>query len=273
MPFIRVGSHELYVEVLGDGPAVVMHSGLGGDHRAFALHAKQLAERFRVVVFDPRDAGRSAPATAPYSTADMAADIAGIIEQIDAAPAHVVGHSLGGMVAQELAIERPELVRSLILVSTHAGATPWRAALVESWITLRHRTTLAEFTRCTLPWLVAPGFYNSAAQIEGLVRFADRHPNPQSPDAFERQARAGIAHETAQRLGEIRHESLVLVGQRDIVNPPEIASIVAHGIPRSQLHLLPEVGHLPHIEQPTEFRQLIERWIVQYELSANSVRN
>src|SRR5512143_2388655 len=121
MPTTQVGSHTVYYDDCGSGHPLLLLTGLGSSRLSWWKQVEPFSRQFRVINMDNRDAGDSAPGTGAYTIADMAEDTAGVIQNLKLGPTHVVGISMGGMIAQELAIRHPELVDKLVLVATTAG--------------------------------------------------------------------------------------------------------------------------------------------------------
>ena len=264
MSIVATEAGPLYYEELGAGPPLVFIPGLGGDVRAFSVIGRHLSAKYRVFVFDPRDAGRSFVAGSPYTTGEMALDLLQALDRLAVGPFHIVGHSLGGLIAQEAALQRPDLIQSLVLASSHAGADDWRKAVIQAWIGMRRKFSPAEFSAMTLPLLVARSFYRNRTQVEGLIRFADRNEWPQEAEAFARQAQAAAQHDTRDRLGGIQSPTLVVVGAEDLVNPPSVAAELSDLIPVSTLAVIEDVGHMPHIERGPKFREVVSAFLSRF---------
>jgi pimeloyl-ACP methyl ester carboxylesterase len=132
---------------------------------------------------------------------------------------------------------------------------------VESWVRLRKQLSPVEFTHATLPWLLGPATFENVAHISGMIRHVERHPNPQEPDAFTRQALAVLVHDVQEALHELEMPILLVSGECDRVTPSETTRVIADHVRHSRFELFPHVGHLPHIEAPARLTTLLARWL------------
>ena len=205
MPKIDLRGRSFFYEEVGNhGDPLVFLSGLGGDHRAFNRPQRHFAARYRALAFDSRDAGQSDRAEPGYTTADMADDVADWLAATTRPPHTWSGSRWAGWWLKNWRSAIRDLVKSLVLVSTHAGADAWRKAVIDSWVLLRRQRRTAESS----PGRSSPGWsprrsYRQPGQVEGLIQFAERNPWPQDAEAFARQAAAAIEHDTRDRLGSI----------------------------------------------------------------------
>ena len=263
MPSILVNAHSFYYEEMGQaGEPLVFLSGLGGDHRAFSLAQRYFAAHYRTLAFDARDVGRSDRVAMPYSTAEMADDVAGWLEAIGCRRQPTWSASRwAAWWPRSWPFAIPS-VKSLVLASTHAGADEWRRAVIESWVLLRRQVAIGVFTRATLPWLVAPAFYRQTGQIEGLVRFAERNPWPQEP----RRLPARRRRRPSTTRGPGRPDPRALPGAGGRARPgqsPARGRRAGGAAARRRMVVLPGVGHMPHIEDKIRFRHEVERFLKQ----------
>jgi pimeloyl-ACP methyl ester carboxylesterase len=194
----------------------------------------------------------------------MAEDAAGILRQLKIARAHVVGASMGGTIAMELALRYPGMVRSLTLACTWAEADARFLHTIESWISLAYRVPIEERYRNVLyPWLFSPSFIARKENIEQVFQRSMAYPHQTKPEAIERQGR-GIVQWNGTRvakLGTIKAPTLVMVGKDDILTPPDFSRALARKIPRARLVTLPVGGHGFFIEQADAFNRALIRFL------------
>lgn len=258
MPQLRRDDLLLYYADTGRGEPLVFLNGLAGDHLYWNGQVRAFAGRYRCLALDNRDAGQSSCAAAPYTTADLAADVAGLLHALDLPPAHLVGLSLGGMIAQEIALAHPDRVRSLFLTGTLARADDWFNATLDTYGHIRRQVAdTPAFLGALLPWLVSPRFFESATKVEWLRAFLRQAPYPQQIDGFFRQFGAMRRHDTLERLPAVRCPVLVAVGEDDLIVPPRYSRQLAGLIPHARLEVLPGVGHAPVVEDPRRFNRLL----------------
>jgi pimeloyl-ACP methyl ester carboxylesterase len=258
MPELCSNNLGLHYEDTGHGEPLVFLNGLAGDHLYWKGQVRAFAGRFRCLAPDNRDVGESAYATEPYTVADLGGDVAALLESLDLPPAHLVGLSLGGMIAQEVALAYPQRVRSLVLVGTLARADDWFRATLDAYGHIRRQVAdTPAFFEALLPWLVSHRFFESTTKVEWLRGFLQRNPHPQRIDGFFRQFDAMRRHDTLDRLPALTCPVLVAVGEDDLIVPPRYARQIAECWPRARLEVLPGIGHAPPLEDPRGFNRLL----------------
>jgi pimeloyl-ACP methyl ester carboxylesterase len=185
--------------------------------------------------------------------------------------AHLLGLSMGGMIAQEIAINTPARVRSLQLHSTMAKPDAYLSAVVEGLVRAKAALSQEEFTRGLLVWLLTPRTYNEQPElVETLVRGMVESPCPATLEGFIRQAEACAAHDSLDRLHRIQCPTLITVGANDILVPPRFSQTLRERIPGSELSVISGGGHGALWEQPQVFNELCLGFLKTRAASSNS---
>jgi 3-oxoadipate enol-lactonase len=240
-----------------DGPdPLLLISGVGYGGWFWHKVAPELAERFRVIAFDNRGAGESDKPDGPYTVPMMAADAAGLLEALGISRAAVLGHSLGGFIAQELAVTHPELVSRLILASTNPGGMDVIPITPEAMEVLTNREgDPVELVRRGISIACAPGFAGRRPEVvQELLDY--RFTNPVPPAQYQAQVFAGAgmavlsSEEVSRRLAAIVVPVLILSGEHDKVVPPGNVELLARKLPDARIRILPGTGHIFPIEDP-----------------------
>lgn len=261
MATASIGPYTLDHDVDGDGFPVVLIHGLAGDRSAWATQVAALRDRYRVLTFDNRGAGRSSQVDEPVTTEDLARDTLALMDAVGIDVAHVVGRSMGGAVAQHVALLAPERVRSLVLCASFAKLDPVGDRVLRNMReVLEWRGSWADHARHSVPFFVSPEYYNEhpdvVARIESLIAGETRlHA------AYSHSNQACLDHDTTARLGEIHCPTLVLTGGRDAICSPTAARWLVEGIPGAQLELFEGSSHFFLLEEAPRFNRVLADWL------------
>jgi 3-oxoadipate enol-lactonase len=259
MPKATLAGAELNYERAGEGEPLLLIQGMSANLLAWGRpFASLLEQSFEVISFDNRGMGLSSPAAEAFSIAEMAADTAALLEALEIESAHVLGISMGGMIAQELALAHPEKVRSLTLGCTYCGGPGSQLmdpadfqALAEAMASGDQDRVLRAMYEVNL----SPGFRAEESRYAEFVAMAAARPAPRQVIAFQLQAIA--AHDANARLSRLAVPTLVVHGTVDRVlgypNGPLIASL----IPAARLETFEDVGHMFWWEQPERSAELV----------------
>ena len=254
MPKLRVGDLTMYYVEAGQGDPLVLIMGLGADHLAWGFQLPAFAERHRVIAFDNRGAGQTDAPDHPYTTRMMADDTVGLMDALGIERAHVLGVSMGGMIAQEIALGHPQRVRSLQLHCTLGRPDGYLEAQLEVGRIQRRTLSREAAMRAGYLWLFAPATYNERPEfVELILQNALANPFPMSLRGFERQCDAVQTHDALDRVAAIRCPVLITVADQDILVPPRFSRVLAERMPGAAFRLIEGAGHGYFWERPDLF--------------------
>ena len=245
------------VDHAGDGELVVFLHGVGGNRGNWRDQLLALAPRYHAAAWDARGYGDSDDLASPLSMSDFSADLLRVLDYFAADRAHLVGLSMGGLIAQEFVHRNPERVRSLVLADTGMGLREGDdAAWVEDFLRSRKAPLLAGRTPADIAPAIAATLVSENASPAARDRVIDSLSALRTPSYLE-------ALETVTRFrnplvhASVRVPTLVIVGEHDRLTPPAAARSLATRIPGARLEVLPGAGHLSNIEQPEAFNHLL----------------
>src|ERR1700741_5358755 len=247
MSFVENLGARIYWDEEGSGAPLLLIMGLGWTAHAWHRSRPLLSEKYRTIVLDNRGVGRSEAPAGPYSLAQMASDAAAVLNAARVNTAHVFGVSMGGMIAQEFALQYPQKVRSLVLGCTAAGGPEAVRAEQEVLQGLLTRgQDPAAFAKDIRPFMYDAG--TSAERIEEVT--ALRRKWYPSGEAYFAQLQAILAWEAYSRLAQISAPTLVIHGENDKLVPPQNAKLISARIPRAKLVGIAGASHIFSRDQP-----------------------
>ncbi len=258
MPTVDAAGTELHYLREGSGEPLLMIQGMSATHLAWGEpFLAALREDFECIVFDNRGMGLSGQAEVPFTTADMAGDTAGLLDALELESAHVLGISMGGMIAQELALAHPERIRTLTIGASYCGGPDGKLMDPEDLQRLGAAFAAGDADavhRAMWEINLSPTFREDDSRFAAFEEMATALPAP--APVIMQQMRACGAHKTSDSLGQISAPTLVIHGTADRLLPVENGHEIAALIP-APLELLEGVGHLFWWEQPQRSAALI----------------
>lgn len=266
MPHVRVGDVELYYELIdctepwhsGPPPAVLLH-GLGGDRRMWLYQVPAFCPRVPTILVDLRGHGRSSAPAGDWTIADMARDVVRLLRHLGAEKAHLVGLSMGGMVAQQFALDYPYATASLVLADTAAGLPAGAEAIVREQLKFIEDHSMHDVAsaRITNAFSDAVDPIMLGHMIE-QVALNEKHN-------YLRAAQAVFGFSVAARLEEIAAPTLVIAGEAERTLPLPLIEELAARIRGARLVRIPGAGHISNLERPQEFNRAVLEFFAAQE--------
>lgn len=262
MPRIDLPGVSLHVEQQGNGPPLLLIAGLASDSMSWLTVWNDLASRFRSIAPDNRGTGRTRPQDAPVSIDAMADDCAALLAHLGLERVAVLGHSMGGFVAQRLAARHPAFVGRLVLVATGSAPSPADLALFRDLAArLDAGEDPARWFRRFFDAIFTRRFLADPANVDAATRWALDYPYRQSPRAFRRQVDAIAAFDGGADLARIAVPTLVIAGAEDVLFPPAEGQALAARIAGARFLAIEGAAHAVHTEQPKAFVDAVTRFL------------
>jgi pimeloyl-ACP methyl ester carboxylesterase len=238
--------------------------GLAADTLAWTLQLPAFSARHRTLIFDNRDVGRSALADGPYEIADMARDALALADALELDTFHLLGASMGGAIAQEMALAAQERVHTLTVATTFAEGGAYARKLSEVWGSRVHKLSHEERVDELLLLCHSEAFFENAEAVATLRRIMLANPNVQPPEAFVRQLDASSRHAARERLGSLSMPVHVIGGEHDILVPVWKSIEIASLVPGAELTVIERAPHGVNVERAEEFNRAVLDFIAQH---------
>ncbi|GBE91436.1 alpha/beta fold hydrolase [Nostoc cycadae] len=264
MPKVHVNEIDIFYEVKGSGEPLLLIAGFMCDRSYWSLLLPHLVSHYQVIRFDNRGIGQSSIPNSPYSTQQMATDTSALLDVLGIKQAHIIGHSMGGQIAQELALLYPEKIKSLVLLASLAKGNERFNQLVESWGDVATKIDLKLYEKLILPWIFTDNFYAIPEMVDQLIEWVINYPFTPTAHGIYHQSRAIINHDTTDRMQNIHCPTLVMVGKQDILTPVTFSQKLAQNIPLAELQVIEDGGHGFLIESTEVVTQAILNFLAKF---------
>lgn len=262
MAFINAKGIDIYYELYGEGPPLVLIAGYTGDHSFWRLMQEELAKHFQVCVFDNRAIGQTRDAGIPFSLETMAEDTIALVTQLGLEKPHILGQSMGGAIAQIIARKYPGLIDKLVILNSVAKFNMRSEKVLASLLSLRKAELDFDlFIDTALPWFFTSEYLAQAENIQLFKKALLDNPFPQTVIDQERQFNALLPFDSRAWIHDISSPTLVIAAKDDLIALPAESKALAQGISKSHYVLTPG-AHSSPVEQAEQMNQAIISFLV-----------
>ncbi|MEW6145889.1 MAG: alpha/beta fold hydrolase [Thermodesulfobacteriota bacterium] len=263
MPRVNIDSIELQYEISGYGPPVVFINGLTMDLNGWLLQVEPFSRKYRMLRYDCRGQGGSDKPETEYSQELHADDLRMLMEKLDIPKAHIIGLSNGGMIAQHFALRHPEKTGALVLVDTCSYVDTLLGLIITSWIKSAEAGGSGLRYDVALPYLFSEEFTKQNLDRMMAMKEFNLALNPVKP--VVNLSKASRNHDLRDRVSEIKAPTLIIAGEEDILIPVKYSRILREKIKNSTLVTIKHCGHVPPIEKPDEFNEIVMRFLGDHD--------
>lgn len=268
MGYCACGNVPIYWEESGTGPNLLLVSGLGGGTWSWYGQVPFFERHYRTITFDNRGAGRSGMPPGPYSIRQFANDTLCLLDSLNVVDVFVAGLSMGGMIAQELALMAPRRVRALLLGCTHFGGElriPPDPDAIRTLVSNGGLTT-EQIIDKNLPLFFSEDCRRSHPELIASYRRVQLSIPEQPLHAFEAQLKAIQSHDCSERFPRIEAPTLLVTGSQDILVPRENTFLMAEKLPHAEVVVIPGAGHALHVECCDELNEIAHHFFQAFVL-------
>ncbi len=241
---------------------ILLISGIGADHKMWSYIIPPLTKYYNVVVFDNRGIGLTKDNNQPFSIGTMAHDCYQLLNYLGIEQAHIIGHSMGGIIAQQFAISYPNSTNKLVILNSTSHAHKTLEFALSNQNIIRGKNVLepTDILQLIMPWLFSSEFLSSKNNIVAFIESYLAEPNKQSVADYQRQLNALVAVDLRKEITQITHNTLIVASSEDLLTIPYYSVEMANHIKNSQLVTLPG-GHLSLVEYPDILAQNILKFL------------
>lgn len=261
MPHLSNNGVDLHYAVAGDGPPLLMIAGFGSDGASWAPVAPAMSQNRRLIMPDNRGCGQTRSA-GPISLSDYADDCLALLDHLGLRSVDIVGHSMGGAIAMDIASSAPNRVRNLVLSASVPRATPHARTIIESLTALREAGAPDEtWFRQFFCWLFSSDFFEDRRGVDAAIAMAMRYPYKQTPGDMRRQTEALKEADLTARLGAIKARTMVLACENDLIFPLRHLVRAYEGAGDIEIRTIPDAAHSLHWDRPEQFVSAVNEFL------------